>query len=342
MNSREKVRAIFERRHTGSAATWLGNPYPATTELYAKALGLRTQQDLHDYFDDDCRWISPEWGAYKHPDNKPMWDVLNGAPRRSLGQPGFFADSTDPADVERFAWPDPDYLDFSECLARIRAASDKAVLSGMWCSFFHVACDLFGMENYFVKMYTDPAVVEAVTDRIVGFYLEANERFLIQAGETFDTLFIGNDFGSQQDLLISVELFKQFVLPGFEKFIDQAKRYNKKLLLHSCGAIDKAIPLLLDAGVDALHPLQARAAGMDAASLAKKYKGRVAFVGGVDTQELLVNASPNQVKEEVRRLVDRLGPHLVVSPSHEALLPNVPLVNVEAMFEAVRELRDAC
>jgi uroporphyrinogen decarboxylase len=60
-------------------------------------------------------------------------------------------------------------------------------------------------------------------------------------------------------------------------------------------------------------------------------------MGGIDTQELMTNGTPEQVKEEVRRVMRILGPHLIVSPSHEALLPNVPPENVEALSQAVFE-----
>ena len=79
--------------------------------------------------------------------------------------------------------------------------------------------------------------------------------------------------------------------------------------------------MMLDAGMDGLHPLQALAAGIDAENLSRNFKGKMAFVGGVDTQQLLVHGTPQQVRDDVRRLRDLLGPNLVVSPSHEAILP---------------------
>lgn len=336
MNSRQKVRNIFKLKNSGPVATWLGNPHPDTLDIYTKALGIDNQNQLHDHFNDDCRWICAEWDTYKHPDNKPIWDCHNGREKISLGQPGFFGNCTNLNDLQTFNWPNVKYLDFSDPLKKIQASPDNAVFSGMWSCFFHIMCDLFGMENYFIKMHTDPIIIEAVTDRIVDFYLEANELFFEQAGDSFDTFFMGNDFGSQIDLLISLDMFKKFVMPGFKKLINQAKKYNKIVLLHSCGAIDKAIPLIIDAGVDAIHPLQAKAAQMDAHSLAKKYKDKIAFVGGVDTQDLLVNASPAQVKDHVQKLINILGPNYIVSPSHEALLPNVPLENVQAMLDIPR------
>jgi uroporphyrinogen decarboxylase len=76
---------------------------------------------------------------------------------------------------------------------------------------------------------------------------------------------------------------------------------------------------------------------MDAEILARDFKGRIAFMGGVDTQDLLVNASPEAVKAETHRVMALLEPRLIVSPSHEAILPNVPPGNIRAMAEAALE-----
>ena len=126
-------------------------------------------------------------------------------------------------------------------------------------------------------------------------------------------------------------------MPGFQKFTDLAHKYGMKVLLHSCGSIHRVIPRLIDAGVDALHPIQAQAANMDAETLARDFGGRIVFVGGVDTQQLLPNATPQQIKDEVHRLRDLFGPNYVVSPSHESILPDVPWENVLAMAEAAAE-----
>jgi uroporphyrinogen decarboxylase len=137
--------------------------------------------------------------------------------------------------------------------------------------------------------------------------------------------------------MLSPELFKRFVLPSMRRLIGVAKRHGKRVVLHSCGAISPVMRLLIDEGVDAFHPLQALADGMDAGHLARDFGGDVAFVGGVDTQRLLVEGSPEEVRAEVLRLRDVFGPNFVVSPSHEALLPNVPVENVAAMAAAARE-----
>jgi uroporphyrinogen decarboxylase len=136
---------------------------------------------------------------------------------------------------------------------------------------------------------------------------------------------------------MSPRFFDQFILPWFKRFTDQAHRHGYQVILHSCGSIYKVIGRLIDAGVECLHPLQALAANMEAEKLARDFKGKIAFLGGIDTQDLLVHGTPQQVKDDVRRVKDLLGPCLIVSPSHEALLPNVPPENIVAMAEAAVE-----
>lgn len=319
---------------------WHGDPNPASVEYLYGSFGVSSDFELGKKLGSTCRWVMPEgYGMWKHPEGKPMFDVLGGRPRQSLNQDGVFADCEDIAEVEAFDWPDERYVDFSGAIGEIEKtiAADQAVLSGSWSCFFHNVCDFFGMENYFVKMYTDPGVVEAVTERVADFYLRINEKLFEQAAGKIDLFFFGNDFGSQRDLLISPECFDRFVMPTFVKFTRQAHRHGMKVLLHSCGSIDRVIPRLIDAGVDALHPIQARAANMDAESLAKKYNGQVVFVGGVDTQHLLPFGTPEQVRSEVRRLRDLFGPNFIVSPSHESIMPGVTADNILAMAEAAAE-----
>ncbi len=339
MTNRERFSGIMNR--TGDhCGFWHGNPNPASAEYIFNSFGVKNDFDLGVKLGDTCRWIMPcEHGMWKHPEGKPMFDVLGGQVRHSLGQPGVFADCEDVREVEAFDWPDEKYIDFSETLREIdrTIAADQAVLSGSWSCFFHNVCDFFGMENYFVKMYTDPDVVEAVTERVTDFYLRINERLFTQAKGKIDMFFFGNDFGSQRDLLISPECFNRFVMPSFVKFTQQAHRHGMKVLLHSCGSIARVIPQLIDAGVDALHPIQAKAAGMDAVTLSKQYNGKIVFVGGVDTQELLPFGTPQQVRDEVHRLRDLFGPNYVVSPSHESILPGVSHDNILAMAEAAAE-----
>jgi uroporphyrinogen decarboxylase len=338
MNSRERIRTIISGKAADRCGVWFGNPHADTWPLYHKYFGTATEEELRRKLGDDLRWLCPQFlpGAYKDPRGYGMFDA--GLNKKRHGQAGPFSDSEDVKEVEEYPWPNPDYLNFDECLKSLRNAGDVYRASGFWSCFYHNVMDLFGMEDYMVKMYTNPRVVHAVTDHVCQFYYEANERFFKVTGDLVDGFFFGNDFGTQLDLICGPEQFDEFIMPWFRKFTEQGHRHGYQVLLHSCGSIFKVIDRLIDAGVDGLHPLQAKAVNMDAKTLKKHFKGRIAFFGGIDTQDLLVHATPKQVKAEVRRVQELLGPCLIVSPSHEALLPNVPPENVEAMVEAALEV----
>lgn len=332
MKNRERIRAIIAGQPADRCGFWLGNPHPDSWPGLHHYFRTSQEEELRRFLQDDFRWIEPST-AYCHPAGKPIFDVQRKGKELSIG--GYFSDCEDVRQVEEFDWPDPDYLDFSDILNRLRISGDVYRASGFWCPFFHDVADFLGMDNYFLKMYTHPELVHAITRRIMAFYLEANQRLFTQAGDLIDGFFFGNDFGTQLDLLISPEMLDEFIFPYFKQLIDLAKKYRKQVLLHSCGSIFKIIPRLIELGVDALHPLQARAANMQAKNLAAHFQGKIAFIGGVDTQELLIHSTPLEIRKEVNQLKAILGPRLIVSPSHEAILPDIPPANIEAMAQAV-------
>jgi uroporphyrinogen decarboxylase len=365
MNRRELVQSTLnKRKQSDGCAFWLGHPSDEAKEIYCNALGIKKVElselekhnreasvlkasdadereiELSLNVGSDMIWISPELDltAWKHPEGKPMWDCFAKG-RTSLGSAGIFAECTDVAEVEAFDWPNPDYLDFSIPVQRTKEAYNRglSVFGGMWSPFFHVLCDFFGMENYFMKMLTDKAIVHAVTQHVVDFYIETNTRYLELVKDYIDAGFFGSDVGSQYSMMIDMDSFDEFLLPNIKRIIAPIKNAGLTVAYHSCGAVDSIIPQLIDAGIDLLHPLQALATGMDAVSLEKKYGKDLIFMGGVDTQQLLPFKSPKEVREEVLRLRDIFGDHFIVSPSHEALLANVPFENVVAMSKAAKE-----
>jgi len=339
LTSRELIRAIVGLKPAPRCGLWLGNPHPESWPGLHRYFGTTTEEELRRKLGDDYRWISPSFTASTFPTaaDKGLFNWNWAAGKASHGVAGPLAGVEDPAELDRFDWPDPAKLDFRETLAALDAAGPRYRASGFWTPFFHDLMDFFGMEPYFIKMHTHPEVVEAATDRVCGFYYEGNERFFDLAGGRVDALFFGNDFGTQLDQMISPALFDRFILPWFQRFTGQAHRRGYQVVLHSCGSIHRVIPKLIASGVNCLHPLQAKAAHMDAETLARDFGGKIAFLGGVDTQRVLPLGTPEEVKAEVRRVKSVLGPHLIVSPSHEAILPDVPPRNVAAMAEAALE-----
>jgi uroporphyrinogen decarboxylase len=206
----------------------------------------------------------------------------------------------------------------------------------MWSAHFQDACAAFGMENALTTMMMYPEMFRTVIDRITDFYLETNELFFEATKGCLDAILIGNDFGSQTSLMVDPDLLREHVFPGTRKLIDQAKSYGLTVIHHSCGSIFPIIGDLFEMGVDVIHPIQALAADMDVNTLRKNFEEKGAFCGGIDAQELLVNGQPEEISKKVKEVKEVFPSGLVISPSHEAILPDINPANIEALFKAVK------
>ena len=346
MTKKERFFATLERRPVDRPASWLGIPAtPALPALY-EHFGATDMAGLKAAIDDD---VWPVELPYHSPFSDAIYMAFDFAPQgrhvlhneeRTLNSPGWFEDLTDPAQVEDFPWPDPAaYISAAECRAVVDAVpGDHAVLGVVWSAHFQDACAAFGMETALMNLIAEPEMFRAVIDKITAFYLKANGLFYEATRGKLDAVLIGNDFGSQQGLMLSRQLIQEFVFPGTRALVEQAQSYGLKVIHHSCGAIHDLIPDLAAIGVDAIHPIQALAAGMDAEGLAREFHGRVSFCGGVDAQNLLVHGTPGDVRSRVLELKQLFPSGLIISPSHEAILPDIPPANIGALFAAVREV----
>ena len=338
MTGKERVQRILNRQEVDRSAFWMGNPHEKALEIYCRESKTQSKEELSQYLNNDVVWIIGEEAGWDN--NFPYLEPIGKNQRHSLNQDGVFAETTDVEDVLNAYWPDPVHFNYQSLQEKFQTAKRQgaAIFSGMWSPFWHVLTDFFGMENCFVKMYTDEDVVLAVVNKLTDFYLKANKLFLDIYAKDMDVFFFGNDLGSQLNCLISPEMFRKFVLPSTKKIIDLAKSYNLKVALHSCGAIAKLIPDLIEAGVDVLHPIQAHAKDMDAVNLQSKFGGKIIFMGGLDTQDILPFKSTEEIKKEIQRLRGIFGKYFILSPSHEALLENVSFEKVKAMSDEANRI----
>jgi len=343
MNKKERFFATIERKAVDRPACWLGIPANDALPALLKHFEVADLAGLKALIGDD---VWPVELPYHSPTSDAIYMAFDFAKRghisneeRTLNSPGYFEDCTDLSAVEEFPWPDPAaYISPEECRAVVAAApNDYATLGVVWSAHFQDACAAFGMETALMNMMAEPELFRAVINRITRFYLEANEIFYRAAGDKLDAVLIGNDFGSQTCLMLSRELIREFVLPGTKALVQQAKSHGLKVIHHSCGAVRDLIPDLIEIGVDSIHPIQALATGMDAAGLARDFGNAVSFCGGVDAQNLLVNGTPEAVRDSVRELRRLFPTGLIISPSHEAILRDIPPPNIRALFDAVHE-----
>lgn len=343
MNHKERFFATIHHQPVDRPASWLGLPVPSAEPALMEYFGVNSIDQLREVIDDD---IYPIEVPYNYPPSNHIACAFNFAKvshldtpdERTLTAPGFFEDYEKLVDIDKFNWPDPAlYLDRIESAKRVAAApADRIKMGILWSAHFQDACAAFGMEQALMVMLSNPDMFSAVIERITNFYLRANEIFYESTKGNLDAVLIGNDFGSQTGLMVDPDSLREFVFPGTRQLIDQAKSYGLKVMHHSCGSIFPIIQDLADMGADIIHPIQALASEMDAPTLKKNFNGKVAFCGGVDAQNLLVNGKPNEVALKVSELKEIFPTGLIISPSHEAILPDISPANIQALFHALK------
>jgi len=347
MNSIERFHATVERRPVDRPACWLGDPTPEAVPGLCEYFGVQDIKALKricgddfyaveiPYHSESCNAIFAAFDWYQNGSNVDP-------EHRTLTAEGCFAHCEDIEDVLSvdFPWPNPEnYIDPAECKSLVEEApSDKVIMGMLWACHFQDVCAAFGMENCLMNMITAPEMVHYIDDKIVDFYLKALKVFLEATKGKVHAILMGNDIGSQRGTMISPELIAEFVIPGAKKLVDLAHSYGVKVVYHSCGSIIEAIPMLIEIGVDIIHPIQALAEGMEPNHLKELFGHQVSFCGGVDTQELLPHGTPEQVAEKIKELRNIFPTGLIVSPSHEAILPDVPPANIKAMFDETNRL----
>jgi uroporphyrinogen decarboxylase len=343
MTHRERFFATIANQPVDRPASWLGLPVPAAIPGLFKYFKVSSVDELKIKLDDD---IYPIEVPYHFPPSNHIACAFKFAKtahddkpdERTLTVPGFFEDIDDPALVDTFPWPDPAlYLDVVESRRIAMAVDSNYIRMGvMWSAHFQDTCAAFGMEKALMVMLMNPEMFQAVIDRITDFYLKANELFYEATKGYLDAVLIGNDFGSQCNLMVDPDSLRTYVFPGTKKLIDQANSYGLKVIHHSCGSIYPIIQDLIDMGVDSIHPIQALAQDMDAKTLKGGFFGKTSFCGGIDAQHLLVNGTPEEVESKVQELKQLFPTGLIISPSHEAILPDIPPANIEAMFNTIK------
>lgn len=186
--------------------------------------------------------------------------------------------------------------------------------------------------------------VKEIFRRQTDIALQNLEKLNNAVGELVDVAFIcGTDFGTQTSQFCSDESYRDLYLPYYSKINDWIhKNTSWKTFKHSCGAVRPLVNALIDSGFDILNPVQISAAGMDPIRLKKDFGDRITFWGGgVDTQGVFANGTPEQVADQVHRQCEIFGQNggFVFNSVHN-VQANVPIKNVISMFETLKSIRN--
>jgi uroporphyrinogen decarboxylase len=229
----------------------------------------------------------------------------------------------------------------SEGARRLREQSDRAILGLFGGNLLEVGQFLYRNDNFFMLLAGEPQRAHRFLDKLVELHLAHLEWYLGAVGKNIDLIVFGDDLGMQTGPQISPAMYREFFKPRHQLMWQRAKKLAPvKVMLHCCGGVRELLPDLIDAGLDAINPVQITCSGMDARGLKADFgKDLVFWGGGCDTRDILTKGAPDQVRRHVRQMTDiwRPGGGFVFQQVHN-IMADVPPANITAMLEAAVSL----
>jgi uroporphyrinogen decarboxylase len=223
----------------------------------------------------------------------------------------------------------------------LRLRTERAILGLFGGNLLEMGQFFYRNDNFLMLLAGNPGRAHEFLNRIVAIHLANLERFLGAVGAYIDIIVFGDDLGMQSGPQISPKMYREFFQPRERILWQRAKELapHIKVKLHCCGGVRPLLAGMIDAGLDAINPVQISCRGMDPAGLKADFGDRLTFWGGgCDTQEMLANGTPAQLRDHVLRLMEiwRRGGGYVFQQVHN-ILAHVPPANVVAMLDAVKE-----
>jgi len=248
------------------------------------------------------------------------------------------------ADIADYPFPkgdDPSRFDgLRQRTLMLRSETPYAVVSRISGVVYEICWYLRGLERWFMDLLTQPEFCEALLDRTLKFWLDWFRLFLDEVGDLVDVIMIGDDLAGQTGPLFRPDLYRTIIKPRQKRLVQYIRsRTQAKIWYHTCGSCIPYIPDLLDNGVDILNPVQVSAKDMDPAALKARFGDRLVFWGGaIDSQHVLPSASPETIREHVRRNLEAWKPHggYVFNNVHN-IQAGVPPENIVALYDAAYE-----
>ncbi len=223
---------------------------------------------------------------------------------------------------------------------KLREETDYAIMVAFGGNLNENAQFLRGFDRFLMDLAGDPRSAHRLLDQLTEVHLANLERFLTALGPYIDIIQMGDDLGTQTGPQFSPQMYREFFLPRHKQIYTAVKQHSDAFVfMHNCGGVYELIPMLIEAGVEILNPVQTSARNMEPERLKREFGRDLCFWGGgCETQSTLVHGTPAQVIEEVKRRVEVFGAGggYVFTQVHN-ILSDVPPQNVVAMLEAAHQ-----
>jgi uroporphyrinogen decarboxylase len=323
-----------------------GVPADFTTSYYEDVTYRISGNDLRVAMGSDCVVVGASLPrGYRHPVDDSGC-IINEFGMKMREGPIYMevvehplADVKDAEQVNDFEFPDPlaegRYDDAAKFIEKYRQS--HFIVGDMELTMFDMMAQLVGLEKLLLDMAMDEPYMEVLIDKTMNFALAVGKR-LVSMG--VDGIWAGDDFGSQNGLLISPPMWRRYFKERYRHVYAQLKAVNPGVMImqHSDGAVASILGEWIDVGLEVFNPVQPNVPGHSPEELKNKFGDKLSFWGAIDQQSLLPFGTPSEIEADVLAKIAVLGRGggYMVAPAH-IIQAETPMENVEAFINAVRK-----
>ncbi len=341
MPPRQRWQALFDHRTPDRIPTDY-QATPEVTERVLRDLECPDEMALWKKLSIDRRLeIRPRWKLEDSAAGRDMWGIgyrrveyEGGAYSEPCVQPLASAETV--ADVHAHAWPSPDDFDYAPVAEACQADDGQYPIHAACYEPFLLYGYMRGLQRAFEDLILRPEIADAALGHIFDFHWEHHRRIFEAGRGRIDTTWVAEDLGAQTGPLMSLAMYRRFLLPNQVKMAELARSFGIHVMYHTDGAARMFLPDLIDrVGIEILNPIQWRCAGMERERLVADFGDRIIFHGSIDNQQTLAFGTVDDVVREVRESLEiYAGARWICAPCHN-LQPVTPTENIVAMYETV-------
>lgn len=341
MTSKERVQKALLHEPTDRIPVWMWF-HPSTAQQLAHALEIPVAR-LVEALGDDIRqtWVNNNYameGIIHENEGDSHQDYWGITWRREGEFNQIVTSPLEAADREAcIAYELPrEHKDELLALMNPIAAQSETYFIGCDVSpcVFEMYARIRGLEAAVLDLALDVELASEMMTRCADFAVRLSEDACTRF--PLDWLWTGDDVAGQQALIMNPEMWRDLVKPLMKRIVAVGRKHGLPVAYHCCGALAPIIPDLIEIGVGILNPVQCNCPGMNPTGLKKEFGDHLAFMGGVDTQQLLPHGSADDVYGETVTLIENMtcdGGGYILAASH-AVPPETPNENIFAMYNA--------
>lgn len=338
MNSKERVQTALDHKQPDRCpvcATYV----PETEEKLRKAFNT-DEFDLGVFMGNDmvkdCVGLELSFYGQPYPEYTDDWGIKWRYVENKSGVYTEIADfplAGDKSKLDSYKIPDPNEDSQYDRFRKIKKlyGKDKYLIGSSQISIFEASWYLRGLDTFMMDMAMDADYANTLMDKVMAWPLNAGKKY---AELGADMIWFGDDISMQTALIMSPDMYRQYLKPRYQKMISEVKAVNPnvKIAYHTCGNCWDLLDDFIEAGIEVLNPVQPKA--IDPIKVKQRYGKRLSLYGAFDIQEILPLWQPVEIKKEVKRLIDNLNVDggFILSPAHH-IQADTPIENIVAFYE---------